>query len=114
MRFDGVHGIDDNVVNHLLREVRDLLSFHSLSFSAHVAERLFTGQRGRPKYISVDSSSKFCTTRRRLTALSRGVQEELLPSAIFQLCEGSINSHSAGRIAIINLSLAPDLSDRAF
>ena len=114
VRFDGVHGIDDNVVNHLLREVRDLLSFHSLSFSAHVAERLFTGQRGRPKYISVDSSSKFCTTRRRLTALSRGVQEELLPSAIFQLCEGSINSHSAGRIAIINLSLAPDLSDRAF
>ena len=40
VRFDGVHGIDDNVVNHLLREVRDLLSFHSLSFSAHVAERL--------------------------------------------------------------------------
>ena len=106
VRFDGVHGIDD-VVNHLLREVRDLLSFLSLSFSAHVAERLFTGQRGRPKYISVDSSSKFCTTRRRLTALSRGVQEELLPSAILQL------SHSVGRIGIINLSLAPDLSDRA-
>ena len=50
VRFDGVHGIDDNVVKRL-REVRDLLSSHSLSFSAHVGERLFTGQRGRPKYI---------------------------------------------------------------
>ena len=51
-----------NVVNHPLREVRDLLSSHGLSFSAHVAERLFTGHGGRPKYILVDSSSKFCTT----------------------------------------------------
>ena len=33
VRFDGVHAIDDNIVNHL-REVRDLLSSHSLSFSA--------------------------------------------------------------------------------
>ena len=91
MRFDGVHGIDDNVVNHPLREVRDLLSSHSLSFSAHVAERPFTGQCGRPRYISLDSSSEFCTIRRRPTAISRGVQEELLPSAIFQLWEGCIN-----------------------
>ena len=50
VRFDGVHGIGDNIINHL-REVRDLLGYHNLSFSAHVADRLFTGQRGRPKYI---------------------------------------------------------------
>ena len=33
VRFDGVHAIDNNIVNHL-REVRDLISSHSLSFSA--------------------------------------------------------------------------------
>lgn len=38
-RFDGVHGIDD------------LLSSCNLSLSAHMAEQLFMGQHGRPKYI---------------------------------------------------------------
>ena len=63
VRFDGVHGIDDNIVNHV-REVRDLLSSHSLSFSAHVAERLFTGQRGRPKYILPQEQLEFLVERR--------------------------------------------------
>ena len=63
MRFDGVHGIDDNIINHL-REVRDLLGSHNLSFSAHVADRLFTGQRGRPKYILPQEQLEFLVERR--------------------------------------------------
>ena len=64
VRCDGVHGIDDNVVNRL-REVRDLLSSHSLSFSAHVGERLFfsTGQRGRPKYMLPQEQLEFLVER---------------------------------------------------
>ena len=63
VRFDGVHGIDDNIFNHL-REVSDLLSSHSLSSSAHVAERLFTGQRGEPKYIFRQEQLEFLVERR--------------------------------------------------
>ena len=64
VRCDGVHGIDDNVVNHV-REVRDLLSSHSLSFSAHIGERLFfsTGQRGRPKYMLPQEQLEFLVER---------------------------------------------------
>ena len=63
-RFDGVvPGIDVSIVNHL-REVRDLLSFHCLSFSAHIAERLFTGQRGRPKYSLPQEQLEFSVERR--------------------------------------------------
>ena len=63
VRFDGVGGINVNIVNHL-RAVRDLLSSHCLSFSAHTAERLFTGQRGRPKYILPQEQLEFLVERR--------------------------------------------------
>ena len=110
VRFNGVHGIDDNVVN--------IYWENCVSYSAPIVFLFLHMWQNDFSLVSVvdrnmDSSGKFCTTRRRLTALSRGVQEELLPSAILQRCEGRINSHSARRIGIINLSLAADLSDRA-
>ena len=49
-RFDGAVGIDNNIVSYI-RQVRDCLSSHSPTSSARVAEKLFTGNRGRPKYV---------------------------------------------------------------
>ena len=51
VRFDGVLGIDGNIVSQL-REGRDVLSSHNLSFPSHMAyKRIFTAQRGSPKYM---------------------------------------------------------------
>ena len=63
VRFDGVPGIDRNIVNYL-RQVRDSLSSHNPCSSAHMAERLFTGQRGRPKYILPQEQVEFLVERR--------------------------------------------------
>ena len=58
VRFDGVLGIDDNIVSQL-REVRDVLSSHNLSFPSHMAERIFTGQCGRPRYMLPQEQLEF-------------------------------------------------------
>ena len=49
-KFDRAIGIDNNIVSYI-RQVRYCLSSHSSTSSAHVAEKLFTGNRGRPKYV---------------------------------------------------------------
>ena len=48
-RFDAAIGIDNNIVSYI-RQVRDCLSSYSPT-SPRVAEKLFTGNRGRPKYV---------------------------------------------------------------
>ena len=49
-KFDRAIRIDNNIVSYI-RQVRYCLSSHSSTSSAHVAEKLFTGNRGRPKYV---------------------------------------------------------------
>lgn len=63
VRFDGVNGVDGNIVNYL-RQVRDSLSSHSHSSSARMADQIFTGQRGRPKYILPQEQLEFLVERR--------------------------------------------------
>ena len=46
VRYEDVLALDHRVVN-LLREVRDSVSFHATSMSAHIAVTLFTGSPGR-------------------------------------------------------------------
>ena len=65
VRFDGVLGFDGNInIVSQLREVRDVLSSHNLSFPSHVAERIFTGQRGRPKYTLPREQLEFLVEQR--------------------------------------------------
>ena len=56
-RFHGAVGID-NIVSYI-RQVRDCLSSHSPNSSAHVAEKLFTGNRGKPKYVVPQEQVEF-------------------------------------------------------
>ena len=61
-RFDGAVGIDNNIVSYI-RQVRDCLSSHSPTSSARVAEKLFTGNRGRPKYVVPQEQVEFLIER---------------------------------------------------
>ena len=46
-----------------IRQVQDCLSSHSPTSSARVAEKLFTGNRGRPKYVVPQEQVEFLIKR---------------------------------------------------
>ena len=86
----------------LLRETRDLLSSHTLFISAHMAERLFTGQRGRPKYILPQEQLEFLVERRfsvpqisKLSGVSpRTVERRLSPYWKVRISYAEVLRHS--------------------
>ena len=63
VRFHGITCIDDNIINYI-RQARDYLSDHNPDSSNHIAEKLFTGVRGKPKYIVPREQLEFLIERR--------------------------------------------------
>ena len=60
--YNTLWGSDNNIVSYI-RQVRDCLSSHSPTSSARVAEKLFTGNRGRPKYVVPQEQVEFLIER---------------------------------------------------
>ena len=56
--------MDPNQIQFLLREARDCLCAHSSSSSARIAETVFSGQSGRPRYRITEEQLQFLIDRR--------------------------------------------------